>query len=88
MPRASFHIAGDPRILDLYGDVPQGKPQVSAGLWLNKLAFVRRTTQLYLPSPRDNYFPFLLTPQDRLRAVVHDWGARSATVSSLDQLLR
>lgn len=87
MPRASFHIAGDPRILDLFGDVPQGKPQVSAGLWLNKLAFVRRTTQLYLPSPRDNYFPFLLTPQDRLRAVVHDWVARSATVSSLYQLL-
>jgi hypothetical protein len=87
MPSASFHIAGDPRILDLFGDVPQGKPQVSAGLWLNKLAFVRRTSQLYLPSPRDNYFPFLLTPQDRLSAVVHDWVARSATVSSLYQLL-
>lgn len=87
MPSASFHIAGDPRILDLYGDVPQGKPQVSAGLWLNKLAFVRRTTQLYLPSPHDTYFPFLLSPQDRLRAVVHDWVARGTTVSSLYQLL-
>jgi hypothetical protein len=85
MPKASFHLAGDPNLVDTGGDAPQGKPQLSAGLWLNTLRFTRRTSELYLPSAVDQFFPFLLTPNDRLVAIVYDWVARSSTITSLFQ---
>ena len=85
MPYASLHLAGDPNIFDTGGDAPQGKPQLSAGLWLNNLRFSRRTTQVYVPSADDEFYPYMRSPNDRLRSVVFDWVARSSTITSLFQ---
>jgi hypothetical protein len=87
MPKASLNLAGDPNIFDTGGDAPQGKPQLSAGLWLNVLRFTLRPTQVYVPSENDEFFPYLRSPNDRLRAVIFDWVARSSTTTSLFQLI-
>ncbi len=83
MPKASFHLAGDPTTMDAGGDLAQGKPQLSAGMWVNTFRFVRQSSELYLPSRKDKFFPFLLSTNDRLAAPIHDWIARSASVTSL-----
>jgi hypothetical protein len=87
MPKASLNLAGDPNIFDTGGDAPQGKPQLAAGLWLNVLRFTLRPTQVYVPSANDQFFPYLRSPNDRLRAIVFDSVARSSTITSLFQLL-
>lgn len=83
MPYASFHLAGDPTTIDVGGNLAQGKPQLSAGLWVNTFRFTRRPSQLYLPSRASQFFPYLLSPRDRLASAVHDWVARTSSLTSL-----
>jgi hypothetical protein len=83
LPNASFHMAGDPTLLDAGGDLAQGKPQLSAGLWVNTFRFTRQSSEIYLPSRANPFFPYLLSLDDRLAAVVHDWMARTSSFTSL-----
>lgn len=79
MPNSTITISGDP-----FGDnEAQGKPQVAAVVWADRLQFINRSTELYVPGENAQFFGLETSPDDRYNPLIFDYIARSITSSFL-----
>jgi hypothetical protein len=79
MPNSSITISGDP----FGSNEAQGKPQVAAAVWVDRLRFTNRATQLYVPGEDAEFYGLETNPDDKFRPPFFDYIARSITSSSL-----
>jgi len=80
MPNSTLTINGDP----VDENDAQGKPQVAAAVWVDNLEFNGRSTELWAPGGRDDFYGLEISPlQARYTPVIFDYIARNVTNSFL-----
>lgn len=57
-PHSTLTVYGDPTVDSDWDslDLDQGRPQVAAAVWVHRLRFMNRTTEIYVPGPNADFF--------------------------------
>lgn len=88
-PYSSLSIFGDPTVDSGWDkeDLDQGRPQIAAAVWVHRLAFRNRTTELYVPGENAEFFGMETSNDSRYTPrITFDYVARGTTGRSLFQV--